>query len=209
MLSQIAICIWVESTAILQDCQQALAGDRYQLQICSSGDLLLDYAQTHRDQIDCLLLVATNPGCKTVIQQLCFQGIVVPAIVVGDRDTDDVTDTQKDWVYHSAELHLGIHQLEQLPYQVDAALAEFLRQAPVETIADQVMLMAATHDPELASHQRDLAQRLQERLGYLGVYYKRDPDRFLRNLPALRGTEVTRGDADQLSRDCAELFLPQ
>lgn len=191
MLSQIAICIWVESKAILQDCQKALAADRYQLQVCGSGELLLDYAQTHRDQLDCLLLFAANPSFTATVQQLCFQGIVVPAIVVGDRGGDEEeVESEQHWLYHSAELHLGIHQLEQLPYQVDAALAEFLRQAPVKTMADQVMLMAATHDPELSSQQRDLAQRLQERLGYLGVYYKRDPDRFLRNLPAFEGQKL-------------------
>lgn len=192
MLSQIAICIWVESTAILQDCQRSLSAERYQLQICGAGETLLEYAQSHRDQIDCLILVAANPGFMAVVQQLCFQGIVVPAIIVGDRDSEDSaeSESEKERLYHSAELHLGIHQLEQLPYQVDAALAEFLRLAPVETMADHIMLMAANHDPELSSQQRDLAQRLQERLGYLGVYYKRDPDRFLRNLPVYESQKL-------------------
>nr|1R8J_A Chain A, KaiA [Synechococcus elongatus PCC 7942 = FACHB-805]1R8J_B Chain B, KaiA [Synechococcus elongatus PCC 7942 = FACHB-805] len=190
VLSQIAICIWVESTAILQDCQRALSADRYQLQVCESGEMLLEYAQTHRDQIDCLILVAANPSFRAVVQQLCFEGVVVPAIVVGDRDSEDPDEPAKEQLYHSAELHLGIHQLEQLPYQVDAALAEFLRLAPVETMADHIMLMGANHDPELSSQQRDLAQRLQERLGYLGVYYKRDPDRFLRNLPAYESQKL-------------------
>jgi circadian clock protein KaiA len=35
-----------------------------------------------------------------------------------------------------------------------------------------------------------LANRLQSRLGLLGVFYKRDPTRFLRNLPAAEATEL-------------------
>ncbi|NMG57975.1 circadian clock protein KaiA, partial [Geitlerinema sp. P-1104] len=45
--------------------------------------------------------------------------------------------------------------------------------------------------PEVVSHakeflmkkQRRLTDKLRERLGYLGVYYKRNPELFLRNLP--------------------------
>lgn len=46
-------------------------------------------------------------------------------------------------------------------------------------------------NPEVAGHakeflmkkQRRLTDKLRERLGYLGVYYKRNPELFLRNLP--------------------------
>jgi len=36
---------------------------------------------------------------------------------------------------------------------------------------------------ELKLQQVRLSQKLKERLGYLGVYYKRDPQQFLRRLP--------------------------
>lgn len=181
MLSQIAICIWAKLPAILQDCEAALAGDRYQLHSYSSAEELLDYIQNHREQIDCLIL-APEPDLAALIQQLCQQAIVVPALILGDRDVESSDRADGSCVYHSAELHLGLHQLDQLPYQVDAALAKFLRQAPVATVAEQAILATAGHEPELSNQQRLLAGRLRERLGYLGVYYKRDPSRFLQNL---------------------------
>jgi circadian clock protein KaiA len=37
-----------------------------------------------------------------------------------------------------------------------------------------------------------LSNRLKDRLGYLGVYYKRDPDRFFRHLPETEREELVR-----------------
>jgi circadian clock protein KaiA len=44
---------------------------------------------------------------------------------------------------------------------------------------------------ETAEHWK-LANRLKDRLGYLGVYYKRDPERFFRNLPETEREKLLR-----------------
>jgi len=64
--------------------------------------------------------------------------------------------------------------LADIPAQIEEAIARFVRQ------------QIHQHQPnrsDTADSQYKLATKLQERLGYLGVFYKRSPDQFLRNLP--------------------------
>jgi circadian clock protein KaiA len=107
-------------------------------------------------------------------QALRESGLLMPAVVIGE--------VSGDIDYHPTELHLPQDQLEQLPYIMDAAISGFLRQelgagpAAGSSGLDQL----AAHDQE-AEHWKPVS-RLQGRLGYLGVFYKRDPARFLRKL---------------------------
>jgi circadian clock protein KaiA len=107
-------------------------------------------------------------------QALRESGLLMPAVVIGE--------VSGDIDYHPTELHLPQDQLEQLPYIMDAAISGFLRQgvgagpAAASSGLDQL----AAHDQE-AEHWKPVS-RLQGRLGYLGVFYKRDPARFLRKL---------------------------
>jgi len=107
-------------------------------------------------------------------QALRDSGLLMPAVVIGE--------VSGDIDYHPTELHLPQDQLEQLPYIMDAAISGFLRQgvgagpAAASSGLDQL----AAQDQE-AEHWKPVS-RLQGRLGYLGVFYKRDPARFLRKL---------------------------
>jgi len=87
--------------------------------------------------------------------------------------------------YHPDEVHLPPDQLEQLTYSLDAALSRFLSGGLARS-ADGLGEAADAAMPE----RWRLANRLQSRLGLLGVFYKRDPTRFLRNLPAAEATEL-------------------
>jgi circadian clock protein KaiA len=100
-------------------------------------------------------------------------GLVLPAVVIG-AGTGEVE-------FHDAEVHLPTNQLEQLSYSLDAAVSRFLRRGGVgagDVSADQLAPGGETPD------RWKLANRLQGRLGLLGVFYKRDSSRFLRNLSA-------------------------
>ena len=100
-------------------------------------------------------------------QQLLNQGLLFPAVVVGEM-TGHVD-------YHPEEVHLPADQLQQLSYNIDAAISRFLRQGRVDGRSDE-----ADRSTEAVWK---LSSRLQERLGYLGVFYKRDPSLFLGSLP--------------------------
>jgi circadian clock protein KaiA len=97
------------------------------------------------------------------------RGLLWPAVVIGE-----VTGRIE---YHDAEVHLPQDQLEQLSYSLDAALSRFLRRGLLSTAP------LAPEAPGQTEERWKLANRLKGRLGYYGVYYKRDPSRFLANLP--------------------------
>lgn len=64
--------------------------------------------------------------------------------------------------------HLQPDQIDRLPETIEAAIAEFLAQN--------------NRDQTISKQQQRLSQKLKERLGYFGVYYKRNPDQFLRSM---------------------------
>jgi circadian clock protein KaiA len=128
--------------------------------------------ERRREEFDALLLEQGAVG-PSVYQSLSDLGLVLPAVVIG-AGTGEVE-------FHDAELHLPTNQLEQLSYSLDAAVSRFLRRGGVgagDVSADQLAPGGETPD------RWKLANRLQGRLGLLGVFYKRDSSRFLRNLSA-------------------------
>jgi len=96
------------------------------------------------------------------------RGLLLPAVVIGE-----VTGRQE---YHDSEVHLSPDQLAQLSYSFDAAVSRFLRRGLSNGGSQGAGPAKETTD------RWKLANRLNGRLGYLGVYYKRDPSRFLRHL---------------------------
>ena len=109
-------------------------------------------------------------------QLLRDSGLLLPAVVIGE--------VSGDIDYHPTELHLPPDQLEQLPYSMDAAISGFLLKGleagnPAASSPGCEQLSAQDQD---ADHWKPVS-RLKGRLGYLGVFYKRDPSRFLRKLP--------------------------
>ncbi|WP_445172646.1 circadian clock protein KaiA, partial [Microcoleus sp.] len=90
--------------------------------------------------------------------------------------------------YHPAEVQLAIPRSSEIASSIDRAIAQFLKLStpvPVNyqspTVDATVQLTAQSL---LSRQQRRLAEKLRERLGYLGVYYKRNSQIFLRNLSA-------------------------
>jgi circadian clock protein KaiA len=120
-----------------------------------------------RDSCDAVLIQQGQLD-QQAAQQLQDRGLVLPAVVIGR------VPGQVD--YHPDEVHLPPDQLEQLSYSLDAAVSRYLR----EGLAGSESSPAgqSTEPPD----RWKLANRLKGRVGFVGVFYKRDPARFLRNL---------------------------
>ncbi len=146
--------------------------------------------EQRRDSFDALLL---ERGVLDPVsaQNLRDMGLLLPAVVIGD-----VTGEED---YHSCEVHLPPDQLEQLRYSIDAAISGFLRQG----LEQGAQRTPTGGEPGEAPERWKLVNRLQGRLGYLGVFYKRDPARFLRNLPEQDREELVRS----LERTYRDLLL--
>ena len=177
--------------ALLQDqqlliaCGQGLGGGNYNLRILSANPTrLLAELQGCWEALDGLLIEqgAIDQGSFDLLRA---HGMLLPAVVIG-AVTGEIE-------YHEAELHLQADQLVQLPYSLDAAVCNFL---------EKRLLKTAKADYLKNGHWR-LSQRLEERLGYLGVFYKRDPNLFLRNLSEAEQSELTKS----LKRSYRDLLL--
>ena len=161
-------------------CRTWLKGGRYQLEDLGSRPDPVAELEQRRDAFDVVLL---QQGMlpPEVYEALRRQGLVLPAVVVGE-----VSGRVE---YHEAEVHLPQDQLEQIAYSVDAAVSRFLRRGVPSGDA-----APATPGPWR------LPNRLSGRLGYLGVFYKRDPALFLRNLPKAERQELL-GSLERSYRD--------
>jgi circadian clock protein KaiA len=142
-----------------------LPGNRYKpivVDLAEEGGLA---ALIERRQEDIDAVVVEQPLLDPATrEQLVSSGLLFPAVVVGE--------VKGHVDYHSEELHLPADQLEQLGYNIDASISRFLRQGRMD----------GRQDDNGTGEVWKLSSRLQERLGYLGVFYKRDPSRFLGSL---------------------------
>ena len=186
----LTIALLLTTPNLVDACQQWLPNTRYyslDLSQPDQADEPLDLVSTleaQQEEIDAVVVEQYLLDASSR-EQLLSRGLLFPAVVVGEM---------KGHVdYHAEELHLADDQLAQLGYTVDAAISRFLRQGRADGRSD---------DDGLASVDK-LSRRLQERLGYLGVFYKRDPSRFLGSLP----TEERRELLESLQRTYRDLLI--
>jgi circadian clock protein KaiA len=167
----------------LQDaCARWLAGGRCRM---AWVDPALAELERRREEFDAVLLEqgAIDPKAYQALSDL---GLVLPAVVIGA-----VSGRVE---FHDAEVHLPPDQLEQLSYSLDAAVSRFLRHGLVtasdSTSSSSSSSSSTTGQTPDTPDRWKLANRLKGRLGFVGVFYKRDPSRFLRNLPELESHEL-------------------
>ena len=171
----LTIASLLRESRLAEACAQWLQGGRYQLVCLDPVENPVEVLDQRREDFDAILL-EQGALADDVFVALAEKGLFLPAVVIGE-----VTGRQE---YHDAEVHLPADQLVQLSYSFDAAVSRFLRRG------------LANGGNQGVGHGKDandrwkLANRLNGRLGYLGVYYKRDPSRFLRNLGERERTDL-------------------
>ena len=119
--------------------------------------------------------------------------------------------TQSDpAVYHPAEVWLnGDRILDQGIPEIEVALTRFLQlpispvAAPAPKTSTDLENHPGTLERPLTEQQHRLADKLKARLGYLGVYYKRDAKNFLRHLPQSEQHKLL----DSLKQEYREIVL--
>ena len=171
----LTIALLLRTRALVDVCCQWLPVNRYapvDLGEVESGQQVLELLSHQREAVDAVVIEQSLLD-GTTRESLGQEGLLFPAVVVGDL--------MGRVDYHPEEVHLPGDQLEQLGYNVDAAISRFLRQGQKEVMPEDGAEQNAR--PSIDGSAWRMSSRLQERLGYLGVFYKRDPSRFLANLP--------------------------
>ena len=191
---QLTIASLVLDSRLQKACALWLKGGRYRLLAPPSELNNLNPKSSGLEQLlvdaDAVLIEqgVLDPGR---LRQLNDRGLRLPAVVIGA--------VSGRIEYHEGEVHLPPDQLEQLPYSLDAAFARVLSQE-LKGVGGAGAAPGA--DGELSEGWK-LGNRLKERLGLLGVFYKRDPDRFLRRL----GDSERRELLESLERTYRDLLL--
>lgn len=165
-----------------------LPDDHYvSTQILTAAELL-KYIEQERQQIDCLVLQADGE-LPNLIQQILQCAIAIPTVILrphpGSLESDQSRQSSLD--HHpgnTSNISFNSDQISKIRTYIDQAISQFVTHAVTLNLQD---FNDHSHEQTELNHfivskQRQLAKKLQERLGYLGVYYKRDQKSFLRNL---------------------------
>lgn len=174
----LSLCTFVISAALAEQLQrwseQPQVLERYRLQIFHQAADFLRFVDREQHQIDCLILQDSSE-LATVFDRLQAHATLLPAVVLFDESSDFCA------LYLNATRYLAIEALSQLDGAIDEAMSKFLAIAAEPPTAESpVAAIAVTSS--LLLQQRRLADKLKQRLGDWGLYYKRNPRTFFKRL---------------------------
>jgi circadian clock protein KaiA len=191
----LSIVVLADSTDLLPLLSQYLGADRYLLQYFTSQSEFLAQIERTKTDLDCLIFYSQQQ-LLPVINYLYDRGLILPVVIVHRLvdhglprpapTTTSESPASSSYIYQSSEVILAVTELSDIGLAIDKAIAKFLNLTPIVPATEDTIPTTTeitTVEPNfLLQQQRRLAQKLNERLGYLAVYYKRNPRYFFRNL---------------------------
>lgn len=156
---------------------------------------------SNRHRIDCLVVQPASDG-QDLLQELWERDILLPILVIAAQGA-----IVPEGNYHNAVIMTTPEQIDVIENQVREAIDRFLQlPANQNTLNAQENTATETRDNRLfllSLQQQRLTEKLHERLGYLGVYYKRNSQNFVRNMTVEERHEFL----DQLRQDYRQIIL--
>jgi circadian clock protein KaiA len=192
----------VRSESLVQFLSQVLSSDRYNLHIAASEPEFFNFVEQHQQHLDCLileessLLPLSNPKYElglllpvvifTKESEKVRQGVTANEQLDSTQGTESSPPEGAMCLLHAAEVRLGKEHVAEIGNFIDKAIAQFVSLPPASSLPESSettdLTSQLTTCSFLMQQQRRLAEKLKERLGYLGVYYKRNPQFFLRHM---------------------------
>lgn len=176
--------------------------DRYLIHQYQDLEAACQFINQEKHNLDCLILHRT-PDLETLTNWLYGQATLLPAVIVVDSTTPDRPQVASEpqaakhasstFSYHTAEVIVAASDLKEIGSYVRQAIAQFINLSPTSWVkfhATSPQAQDSVTSQQLRSQQQRLTDKLRERLGYLGVYYKRDPQNFFRHLPPAQKQEL-------------------
>jgi circadian clock protein KaiA len=197
VVTNLQVCCLVSEDNINQTqstLTNSLQEDRYTITVVSDLDALVDLLTKSPKIQDCLVIFGDairedgldkKRGVESVVKHLGGLNVFIPTILVGENfyelsDSHDELCDPHD--FYRAIVSINLDQIQDLPAIIDQAIVTFIQASPQISHQVYVNIPNAPISESLTAQQQRLADKLNERLGYLGVYYKRDSRLFLRNL---------------------------
>ncbi|HHP7245287.1 MAG TPA: circadian clock protein KaiA [Elainellaceae cyanobacterium] len=197
---QLSVCALLYSDSLAIELSKAMREDWYMLNQFTSEAEFLNFVEEDNHQIDCLVL-QDNTRLSSIFEQLEQRAALLPIVVLETQDHFDTSQASSpqsftsdsaapivpEEQYHTAVLRMGGAQLDKIEAFIAQAITKFLELSPACSLpkdgtVPQASPQFSSLEEVLVPHQKRLAEKLRERLGYLGVYYRRNPQNFLRNM---------------------------
>ncbi|PSN18810.1 circadian clock protein KaiA [filamentous cyanobacterium CCP5] len=198
MSLKLVLATFIETDTLSQALENALADRPFEVHWGKSKVDFGTWVANHRHQIDCLMVGSSDAAMES-LRYLKEAGILLPALIMASEERP--TAKRLDEIYHPATIVIPRDCLDQIETYTDQAIRQFLELPPHQTEA--IPGLKPSHGMLLRSRQQRLTDKLKERLGYLGIYYKRNSDQFLRNMSQSERKELL----TQLARDYRAIIL--
>jgi circadian clock protein KaiA len=193
----LTIAVLADSADLLPLLGQYLSAERYTLQYFTDRAEFLDNVALAKQELDCLIFYSEQQ-LLPVINHLYDRGLILPVVIIHrliphSHHPETTTTTSNlaaasSYIYQPSEVILAITELSDIGMAIDKAIAKFLNLTPIMPTSEdaqppKIEIEIDIPQPNfLLQQQSRLAQKLNERLGYLAVYYKRNPRQFFRHL---------------------------
>jgi circadian clock protein KaiA len=191
----LTVATFIELPALLPAVQEALAAGPYAVRHFDSLAKFLQFIELGKQEIDCLVVQSVDLA-RPEIEQLYSEASLLPIVFVVAAGADPIADT----IYNFSEVVVSVAQLgspdKVLDKGIEQAIAKFLSLGKVNPIAEVLALSQDRSEQEdskafLLRQQRRLSEKLNERLGYLAVYYNRNPQHFFRHLNSTERSQLS------------------
>ena len=225
--SKLAIGVFLESAPLTQALSQQLDHERHTATLITSSSAFFTFVEQEKQRLDCLILHGT-PALLQIAHRLHGQATLLPAVVVTEEGSVASEQASKSsqlsplgstiateaidhlgfaFAYHTAEVWITTEQLDAIGDYIERAIDQFLHLSPTcrlsNTLSTVDLATNVTAQNFLMLQQRRLSDKLKERLGYLSVYYKRNPRNFFRYMSLEQRQEML----EQLSQEYREIVL--
>jgi circadian clock protein KaiA len=173
---------------------QYLGVERYALKYFTNQPEFLAHIELAKHELDCLVFYSQQQ-LLPVINHLYDHGLILPVVIVHrlvphNLPVTEATTTKSpassSYIYQPSEVIIAVTDLAEIGGAIDKAIAKFLNLTPIVPATEDSALteteIVISEPNFLLQQQSRLAQKLNERLGYLAVYYKRNPRHFFRHL---------------------------
>ncbi len=206
MSGSLTIAVLADSTDLLPLLGQYLAADRYTVEYFGEQSKFLNYVETVKHGPDCLVFYSEQQLLPT-INYLYDRGLILPVVIIhrliaaiaASPEQTTATSTSSassSYIYQPSEVILAVTELANIGVAIDKAIAKFLNLKPIMPTSEDAQppqVLTEIEIPEstyLLEQQSRLAEKLNERLGYLAVYYKRNSSQFFRHLDRVQKQDL-------------------
>ncbi|MEL7142575.1 MAG: circadian clock protein KaiA [Cyanobacteria bacterium J06643_4] len=206
MSAQFLIGVFVPTESLSEPLHQLLTQKRFVVSWSRSASEFTDWVVSNRHRIDCLIVELTSDIVEA-FGRLKQRDILLPTLAVASTGGSVGIEVLCEG-YHDAVTALDVQDLSGVDGAVRLAVEQYLELPAAGKVGELLVSELGGSDRDkrlflLSLQQQRLAEKLKERLGYVGVYYKRNPQNFLRQMSVTERQEFL----DKLRQDYRHIIL--